>query len=240
MNIAILLYPGVTALDIVGPYEVFNILRKFNIQLVWKEIGPVPSDGKALVLGATHTLAEVDRCDVLLIPGSSTDTLTMMADREVIQWIKKVHAHTQWTASICSGALVLGATGLLEGHVATTHWAAMSGLRRVGASPEPAKRIVQSDKIITAAGVSAGIDLALHLVAKLLGPEQAWIAQLMIEYDPEPPFDSGNVSKSDASVVQEATENMKRLAIHNPKNITSISKLLMRRWLKMVVRARRK
>jgi len=172
--------------------------------------------------------------------GKRLDRCRVMADREVIQWIKKVHAHTQWTASVCSGALVLGATGLLEGHIATTHWAVMSGLHRVGASPEPAKRIVQSDKIITAAGVSAGIDLALHLVAKLLGPEQARIAQLMIEYDPEPPFDSGNISKSEASVVQKATENMKRLAIQNPKNVISISKLLIRRWIKMVVRARRK
>ncbi|MCB1874786.1 MAG: DJ-1/PfpI family protein [Chromatiales bacterium] len=230
MRIAILTYPGLTALDAIGPFEVFNILREFEICFVWKEVGPVVADGGRLILGATHTLDEVQCCDLLLVPGSSANTLTVMADDVVMRWLRAVHAGTRFTASVCSGALILAAAGLLGDEPATTHWAAMPLLPRYGAKPEPDKRIVESGKLVTAAGVSAGIDLALHLVAKLLDPERAKIAQLLIEYDPQPPFDSGHMRKAQADIARKAKARMSRIAMTNPRNLISIPKLLTRQW----------
>jgi transcriptional regulator GlxA family with amidase domain len=230
MKLVFLIYPGVTALDAVGPYEVFNQLKLFDIYFVWKEAGPVVTDSGCLVLGATHSMKEIREADVLFVPGSSSDTLTMMADEEVLEWIRNIHSSTKFTASVCSGALILAAAGLLSGKSATTHWAGMDGLVRFGVRPEQEKRIVQSGKIITGAGVSAGIDLAMHLVSTLLGPEQAKLAQLLIEYDPQPPFDSGCMSKAGEAIACEAKKVMKKAVMSNPRNLVSLSKLMMRRW----------
>ncbi len=234
MKIVFLVYPGMTALDAIGPYEVFNSLRTFDIQFVWKEVGPVVTDSGVLVLGATHTLGEVHECDVVLVPGSSTDTLTLMADREVLDWLRSIHPTTRFTTSVCSGALILGAAGLLEGIPATTHWGAMAGLKQVGARPEPEERIVRYEKIITAAGVSAGIDLALYLVGELLDEEQAMIAQLLIEYDPQPPFDSGHMSKANKEVARQAKVKIAKAAAMNPRNLVSIPKIGANQWRKIL------
>lgn len=193
-----------TALDAIGPYEVFNSLREFDIQFAWKEKGPVVTDSGALVLHATHALSEIDACDVVLVPGSSTDTATMMKDEAVTNWLRQIDQTTQYTTSVCTGSLILGAAGLLQGKRATTHWAAMRGLTAVGATPEPEQRVVREGKLITAAGVSAGIDLALQLVAELLNEDKAKVSQLMIEYDPQPPFDTGHLSKVDEKMVETA------------------------------------
>lgn len=238
MKVVILIYPGLTALDAIGPYEVFNSLRKFDIHFAWKEVGPVVSDSGVLVLGATHSLDEISECDVLLIPGSAANTLTLMTDHEVLSWIQKINATTKYTASVCSGALILGAAGLLKGLPATTHWAAMRALKQVGAIPRPEDRIVRSEKIITAAGVSAGLDLALFLVAEILGAEQAKIAQLLIEYDPQPPFDAGHMSKAEESVAKRARSKMSKIAVMNPRNIVAIPKLLLNKWRKSLEKAR--
>ena len=192
-----------------------------------------------LVIGATHSLDEIDECDVVLVPGSAADTLTMMADQEVLAWLKKVHAKTRFTTSVCSGALILGAAGLLNGLPATTHWAGMSALIQVGATPRPEERIVEAGKIITAAGVSAGIDLALDLVAKLLDEDQAKMAQLFIEYDPQPPFDSGHMSKAEAHIARQVKKKMAAIAASNPRNLLSIPKLVVRQWARALKRARR-
>jgi transcriptional regulator GlxA family with amidase domain len=239
MRIVFLTYPGMTALDALGPYEVFNSLRAFDIRFAWKEPGPVVTDSGVLIVGATHSLDEIHEADVLLVPGSAANTLTMMTDDDVLAWLKTIHATTRFTTSVCSGALILGAAGLLEGLPATTHWAGMSALKPMGATPCPDDRIVESGKIITAAGVSAGIDLALHLVAKLLDEDQAKMAQLFIEYDPQPPFDSGHMSKAEAHIAQQAKTKMAAIAASNPTNLLSIPKLVLRQWGRALKRARR-
>ena len=239
MRIVFLTYPGMTALDALGPYEVFNSLRAFDIRFAWKEPGPVATDSGVLVIGATHSLDEIDECDVVLVPGSAADTLTIMADDEVLAWLEKVHPTTRFTTSVCSGALILGAAGLLDGLPATTHWAGMSALRQVGATPRPEERIVEAGKVITAAGVSAGIDLALHLVARLLDEDRAKMAQLLIEYDPQPPFDSGHMSKTEAHIARQAKTKMAAIAAGNPRNLVSIPKLVVRQWGRALKQARR-
>lgn len=196
MQIAIVIYPGLTALDAVGPYEVFNSAPDCEVRLVWKRAGPVVTDHGAVTLGATHTLAETPRPDVVVVPGSSANTGHAMKDAVLREWLVAVHAHTRFTTSVCSGALVLGAAGLLQGQAATTHWAVMGSLARFGAQARPDERIVRSGRIVTAAGVSAGIDLGLALLADLSGAEEAKAVQLAIEYDPQPPFDSGHASKA--------------------------------------------
>ncbi|MEK6287639.1 MAG: DJ-1/PfpI family protein [Acidobacteriota bacterium] len=230
MNIAILVYPGMTALDAIGPYEVLNGIPDVELQFVWKTIGPVMTDSGVLAIGATHTFDEIKRADIVVVPGSSADTVTMMADSQVLMWLKEIHLTTRFTTSVCSGALILAAAGLLKGLPATTHWAAMSALRKFGAEPMPNERVVQSGKIITAAGVSAGIDMALHLVAQVCGEERARIIQLLIEYDPRPPFDSGHMSKADTRIAETARSEMSRRAA-NPRNLVSVPKLLASQWL---------
>ncbi|MEM9508360.1 MAG: DJ-1/PfpI family protein [Cyanobacteria bacterium P01_E01_bin.35] len=239
MKVTILLYPGLTALDAIGPYEVFNSLRDFEIQFAWKEVGPVVADSGVLVLGATHALAEISNCDILLVPGSGSDTLTLMADREVLDWLQKIHPTTQYTTSVCSGALILGAAGLLEGLPATTHWAVMPILKQFGVIPQPESRVVSKGKIVTAAGVSAGIDLALLLVAETLGVERAKIAQLLIEYDPQPPFNAGHMSKVEATVAKQAKAKIAKIVATNPRNLVSIPKLLLSQWTRSLKKTRR-
>ena len=239
MKVTILLYPGLTALDAIGPYEVFNSLREFELQFAWKEVGPVVTDSGVLVLGATHSLDEISDCDILLVPGSGTDTLTLMADQEVLDWLQRIHRTNRYTTSVCSGALILGAAGLLKGLPATTHWAGMPVLKQFGAIPKPESRIVRKEKIITAAGVSAGIDLALLLVSEVLGAEQAKIAQLLIEYDPQPPFNVGHMNKAEVSVAKKAKAKITKIAAMNPRNLVSIPKLLLSRWGQSLKKVRR-
>ena len=175
----------------------------------------------------------------MLVPGSGSDTLTLMADREVLDWLQRVHPTTSYTTSVCSGALILGAAGLLKGLPATTHWAVMPVIEQCGSIPQPQSRIVKKEKIITAAGVSAGIDLALLLVAETLGVERAKIAQLLIEYDPHPPFNTGHMSKAEASVAKKARAKITKIAAINPRNAISIPKLLLNQWDRSLKKARR-
>jgi len=230
MNIAILIYPGVTALDVVGPYEVLNAVPDARIQFVWKEKGPVVSDGGVLAIGATHTFDSVKAADVVIVPGSWADTLTMMSDVTVLTWLKEIHRTTRYTASVSSGALILAAAGLLKGIPATTHWAALPVLSTFGVEAVSDERVVESDRIITCAGVTAGIDMALRLVANLCGEKLAKTAQLLIEYDPQPPFDAGNANLADTQITEAArTELLRRSA--NVRNLLSIPRLLADQWL---------
>ncbi|MEU5724746.1 DJ-1/PfpI family protein [Micromonospora sp. NPDC047738] len=205
MQIAILLYPGTTALDAVGPYEVLSRMPGADVRFVGKETGPLLAEGGALLLGVTHTLAETPAPDLVLVPGGTT-TPTTMVDREILAWLRSVHQATTWTASVCSGAVILAAAGILKGQPATTHWVAMGPLRMMGAMPRPDERIVQTGKIVTAAGVSAGIDLGLWLVGEIAGRELAEAIQLTIEYDPQPPFDAGHLSKASEPVRKRAKQ----------------------------------
>jgi transcriptional regulator GlxA family with amidase domain len=206
-QIAILLYSGVTALDAVGPWEVLSRIPDADIRFVGKEVGPVVTEGGTLLLGVTHMMEETMSPDLVLVPGGTT-TPGQMMDDEVLDWLREVHRTTTWTASVCTGALILGAAGILKRSPATTHWYKMGVLRIMGAKPRPDDRVVQSGKIVTAAGVSAGIDLALWLAGEIAGRERAEAIQLTIEYDPHPPFDAGHMRKASNTVQNLAREMM--------------------------------
>lgn len=213
MKVAMLVYDRFTALDLIGPYEILNAVPGLELQFVAKRAGPVAVDSGAFALVAPYALSEVPRADVLLVPGSSSGTMEAAADREITDWVRQIHTHSQWTTSVCSGALILGEAGLLKGLSATTHWAAMPFLARVGAEARPNERVVQNGKIITAAGVSAGIDMALFLAGQIAGPERAEAAQLLAEYDPQPPYNAGHISKASQAVRQQAQRDMYKASL---------------------------
>ncbi|MGI9556933.1 MAG: DJ-1/PfpI family protein [Solirubrobacterales bacterium] len=190
MKLAILLYEEMTALDAVGPYEALCHLPEAEVALVAKEAGPIHAEGGPLQLVADASLSEVGDPDVLLVPGGR-GTFALRDDAEVLDWLREVDRGTTWTTSVCSGSMVLGYAGLLDGKRATTHWAWLDSLAELGAEPV-SERVVEDGKLITAAGVSSGIDMALTLAERLAGRDMAEAIQLGIEYDPDPPFDSGS------------------------------------------------
>lgn len=227
MQIAIVLYQGMTALDAIGPYEVLRFIPGAEIRFVSDSPQPIMTDSGVLVMGSTHSYDETPSPDIVLVPGSSADTTSAMADGELIVWLKKVHETSKLTLSVCSGSLVLGAAGILEGHPATTHWIAQKILNSFGAKSRRNERIVKSGKLITGAGVSAGIDLALFVVKELYGQERAEIIQLLIEYDPHPPVDAGHPTKASKKVYKIAKAEMLQAA-KNPRNVISVPKILWR------------
>ncbi len=233
MQIAIVLYQGITALDAVGPYEVLRFIPDADIRFVSDKPQPITTDSGVLVMGATHSYSETLNPDIVLVSGSSANTTTAMADGKLIEWLQSVHQTTKLTLSVCSGALVLAAAGIIEGKPATTHWIAQKKLSAFGAYPQPNERIVQSGKVITAAGVSAGIDLALSIVQELYGKERAEIIQLLIEYDPTPPIDSGHPTKASKNVYNLAKLQMINEA-KNRRNMLSIPLILWRHTIKRV------
>ena len=167
------------------------------------EKGQVRTDSGALGLSVDHALEEVTEPDVVLVPGGEGN-VPLMSDERVLAWLREVDAQAKWTTSVCTGSLVLGAAGLLEGKRATCHWAFLEALRQFGADPVGG-RFVEDGTTMTAAGVSAGIDMALHLVGREVGPEVAQAVQLGIEYDPQPPFDAGSPAKAPAPIVEAVT-----------------------------------
>ncbi len=199
MQIAIGLYPGFTALDAIGPYAVFTNVPGADIVLCAERKGPLADDTGLLHLDLAYAFDDVQAPDVLLVPGGLV-TRRLAAERgPIIDWIRAAHETTTYTTSVCTGALLLGAAGVLDGLPATTHWMAYEHLRSYGAEPTE-QRVVIEGKVATAAGVSAGIDLALTLVDRLHGPEVAQAIQLGIEYDPQPPHDAGAPSKAPAEI----------------------------------------
>lgn len=198
MEIAILLYEGVTALDAVGPYEVLHMAPDAQVKFVATRPGLVRTDFGMLNLHADYALADVPNPDILLVPGAP-DPGAAMGDEAVLAWLRDAHATTTWTTSVCTGALVLGAAGILDGVRATTHWMALDALGQFGAQPT-SERVVRDGKIMTAAGVSSGIDMALSLVAEQWDTPTAQEIQLIIEYDPEPPLQAGSPDKAPAAV----------------------------------------
>jgi transcriptional regulator GlxA family with amidase domain len=199
MQVAYLLYDRFTALDITGPHEVLNSLPDVESVFVGEETGPIRNESGSLALVADRSLAEVPHPEVLVVPGGF-GTRALLEHRPLLDWLRTAHETSTWTTSVCTGALLLAAAGLLDGVPATTHWFAREKLASLGARPV-SERVVRQGKIVTAAGVSAGIDMALELVALMYGEEAAKAVQLGIEYDPQPPFESGSVEKaSDATV----------------------------------------
>ena len=200
MEIALLLYDGLAPLDAVGPYEVMRNVPGWQVRTVAKEGGEVRDEQGSLGLTADCSLTEVTAPDLVLVPGGAGNR-PLLGDEELLDWLRTVDRSTKWTTSVCTGSLLLGAAGLLEGRRATTNWVVLDALREFGADPVGG-RFVEDGKFVTAAGVTAGIDMALHLVARELGPEVAQAVQLGIEYDPDPPFDSGSPEKAPAEIVE--------------------------------------
>jgi putative intracellular protease/amidase len=200
MNIAILLYDRFTALDAIGPYEVLSRLPGVELTFVAHEAGPVRTDNGMLTILAETAIDDAVAPDLLLVPGGPGEVATR-AGGPALDWVRAVHETSTWTTSVCTGSLILAAAGLLQGRRATSHWLALEQLRRLGAEPV-AERVVFDGKIVTAAGVSAGIDMALALAARIAGDDVAQAIQLGIEYDPEPPFDAGSPAKAPEQIVQ--------------------------------------
>jgi putative intracellular protease/amidase len=203
MRIAYLLYDRFTALDIIGPHDVLNSVPGNESIFVAEQPGPIRNESGTLSLVADAAIDEVTSPDIVVIPGGFGNRVLL--DHEPLhEWIRTVHEQTAWTTSVCTGSLLLAAAGLLDGAPATTHWLARDLLAELGAKPVP-DRVVQHGKIVTAAGVSSGIDMALWLVREINGEEVAQAVQLGIEYDPEPPLDAGSPEKAPRPIVDVVT-----------------------------------
>ena len=200
MDIAILLYDRLTALDAIGPYEVLSRLPGARLSFVAADTGNITTDNGMLTLVPARTLAETKAPDIVLVPGGPGE-VAQRAGTQALEWLRDVDRTSTWTTSVCTGSLILAAAGLLDGRRATTHWLAMDELARLGATPM-SERVVFDGKYATAAGVSAGIDMALALAAEIAGEQVAQAIQLGIEYDPQPPFDAGSPAKAPAEVVE--------------------------------------
>jgi transcriptional regulator GlxA family with amidase domain len=200
MQVAYLLFDRFTALDVTGPYEVLSRLPDAASAFVAERVGSIANESGTLTLTASHTLAEVRAPQILVVPGG-LGTRVLLEHEPLLDWLREVHEETEWTTSVCTGSLLLAAAGLLNDVPATTHWLERDLLAKLGARPTP-ERVVEQGKIITAAGVSSGIDMALRLVERTHGELAAQAIQLSIEYDPEPPFDAGSPEKASASVVE--------------------------------------
>ncbi|KJK55154.1 DJ-1/PfpI family protein [Saccharothrix sp. ST-888] len=202
MDIVIPLFDRFEPLDAMGPYEILAHVPGATVRFVAPEPGRVTDTLGALTVDVGTGYAEVEQCDVLLVPGGR-GTRELVKDQDFVAWVRRIHDGTAFTASVCTGALLLGAAGLLDGLTATTHWAATAELEAYGARYTP-ERVVRHDRIITSAGVSSGIDMALGLAALLTDDVTAQAIQLYTEYDPTPPFDSGSVAKSSPEVREQA------------------------------------
>jgi transcriptional regulator GlxA family with amidase domain len=206
LQIAIPLFPRFTALDAVGPYEVLQRIPHIDVTFIGHRRGEVRTENGMLGVSVDATFEEVPDPDVIVFPGG-VGTRPLEHDEQVVEWVRRAHGTTRFTTSVCTGSLVLGAAGLLQDLTATTHWACYPELEAHGAVPT-AERVVEhlDRRIITAAGVSSGIDMALRLVELLVDRTAAEGAQLMIEYDPQPPFDTGSRAKADDRVITRVTE----------------------------------
>jgi transcriptional regulator GlxA family with amidase domain len=200
MEIALLLYDGMASLDAVGPYEVLRNVPGWKVRTVAAAKGEIRDERGTLGLVADYDLAEVSDAEMVLVPGGKGNR-PLMKDEALLDWLRAIDRSTKWTTSVCTGSLLLGAAGLLEGRRATTNWLELDTLGELGADPVGG-RFVEDGKVLTAAGVTAGIDMALHLVAREVGPEVAQAIQLGIEYDPDPPFDSGSPHKAAPEIVE--------------------------------------
>jgi transcriptional regulator GlxA family with amidase domain len=207
IEIAVLIYDGLTALDAVGPMQVLSALPGARVKWVAAEPGPKRSDA-SVALVADHALDAVPRPDIVVVPGAM-DVRPAAGDPRVLEWLVTAHRTTTWTTSVCTGALILGAAGILRGLQATTHWGAMDALATFGATPIH-ERVVRDGRVVTAAGVSAGIDMALRLAALVAGEPVAQTIQLMIEYDPDPPYRAGSPTTAPAEVVARARRVLAR------------------------------
>jgi len=231
-QVAFVAYPGFTALDMIGPYEVLRNLPGAQVRFVWHETGPITADSGVLVIGATHSLAETPSPDVIVVPGGPS-TPVHARDEALLGWLRQASRHATWTTSVCSGSVILAAAGLLEGRRATSHWLTLPTLKAFGAIPAGDERIVHQAGIATSAGVSAGLDLALWLAGEIGGEARAKAIQLAIEYDPQPPFDSGHLSKASAATKAAAAALLSRESV-TPANLKATTLLAWEQALSAV------
>jgi putative intracellular protease/amidase len=211
MDIAMPLYDRFTALDAVGPYEVLSRLPDTTVHFLGADgTGPKKTETGMLTILTARSLEDLPHPEVIVVPGGY-GTRDLMRDERVLEWVREAHATSTWTTSVCTGSLLLGAAGVLDGLQATTHWLELETLRELGVEPVE-ERVVRQGKVITAAGVSSGIDMALSLAAEIAGPEWAQGIQLGIEYDPQPPFDAGSPSKAPPEIVELVRAAAKQLA----------------------------
>ena len=211
MQLAFLLFPGITQLDLTGPVQFLSRLPHAKVDLVWDSLDPVPTDAGFSIL-PTATFAQIPRADVLCVPGGM-GVAGVIDHAPALDWVKQVGAEAEWVTSVCTGALVLGAAGLLHGYKATTHWAWHDLLGLFGAEPVQARTVFDRNRV-TGGGVTAGIDFALALMAKIAGDDHARAVQLALEYDPAPPFDAGSPAKAGAALVEVYQARANRLAPH--------------------------
>ncbi len=203
MQVAYLLYERFAALDITGPHEVLDAVPGTESVFIAQRAGPVRNETGSLAIVADRSIEEVVAPDIVVVPGGF-GTRLLLDHEPLLSWLRRAHETTTWTTSVCTGALLLAAAGLLDEAPATTHWLARDKLASLGARPVP-DRVVRHGKIITAAGVSAGIDMALRLVQLMHGDEAAQAIQLGIEYDPDPPFNTGSPDKAPPAIVEAVT-----------------------------------
>lgn len=202
MQIACLVYDGFTATDVIGPFDVLSRIPESETVFVSTEAALQRNDNGVLGVQADRALADVPKPDVIVVPGGMEGTRRAAQDERILDWLRSAHESTRFTTSVCTGSLILGAAGLLDGLDATTHWAAANELEHTGAH-YVAKRWVAhlEERIVTAAGVSAGIDMAIMLVAELVGEDVAQAIQLGLEYDPQPPYEAGSPEKAGPEVI---------------------------------------
>jgi transcriptional regulator GlxA family with amidase domain len=194
MDVAIPMYDRFTALDAIGPYEVLSRLPGARVTWLAHEPGLVRTENGMLALEATAAFEDLPAPDVIVVPGG-VGTRDLLGDERLLGWLRRAHETSAWTTSVCTGSLLLGAAGLLDGLRATTHWLELETLAGFGARPTE-DRVVAQGKVVTSAGVSSGIDMALWLAGRIAGDDFARAVQLLIEYDPQPPYDSGSTAKA--------------------------------------------
>jgi transcriptional regulator GlxA family with amidase domain len=209
MDIAIVLFDRITALDAIGPYEVLSRLPDAKVSFVATEPGPKLTESGRLALVADTALADLPAPQILVVPGGPGQE-DAMHDDKLLDWVRTAHRTSIWTVSVCTGALILGAAGVLRDRRATSHWLALDVLPEYGAQ-QTLERVVFDGKVVTAAGVTAGIDLALRLAARIAGDEVAQSIQLSLEYDPQPPFDAGSPTRAPESIVARLRANSRFL-----------------------------
>ncbi|MEY9970677.1 putative intracellular protease/amidase [Lysinibacillus sp. RC46] len=216
MKIAIMLFDGITALDAIGPYEVFAASMNYEVKFVAKKKGLIKLDSNMGYLHADYSFSEVTSTDILVVPGCSPPNYRApMNDKETLNWIRQIHETSKWTTSVCNGSLILSAAGLLNGTKATGHWGSFDLLKSLGTIPTD-ERVVRQGKIVTAAGVSSGIDMALQLIAWELGEDMSKGVQLILEYDPQPPFDAGSPKKAPTLLVEQIRGMLQEFAKREP------------------------
>ncbi len=200
-TIGFLVYPHMTMLDVAGPAQVFSFARDIRLEFVWRTRAKVPTDA-GFSIQPTSTFEDCPALDMIFVPGGGGQVALMTSD-DVLGWLRRQAGEAHYVTSVCSGSLLLGAAGLLRGYRAGCHWAVRDHLRAFGATPV-AERVVWDRNRVTGGGVTAGLDFALSMVAEIRGPDEARAIQLALEYDPQPPFDSGSIERADEETIVSA------------------------------------